>query len=356
LQLRHCLNWDFTFGTKARDDNGVSMRRRRAIIVVIAAAVIAAATVSLVRYFRNRKLILRGAVITANSDPRKQQPIARVEITATNGISAVRTSSDSLGSFTIILRKRILRGPLVTLHFRHMDYEPLDMNVVPSDQIYVAAMSPVHPERVLQQSLATQTVAPNNVVVRYSIKTATVVNVGSVVRTFEVKNKGNVPCSERPPCSPSGKWKAAAGSLVIDAGQGNELRNLRVSCIAGPCPFTKVEPSDLPQAGETVTVTATVWSDTATFLAEAEVAHPMISDLVRNSYPVVFGDALNFTLPPAAEGVSLQADLNGQSIVFPLGPDLILSWADCEVRSNSDQTRVYRCTLKPGYRWAHAAS
>lgn len=324
--------------------------------MVIAAAVIAAATVSLVRYFRNRKLVLRGAVITANADPRKQQPIPGVEITATNGISAVRTTSDSTGAFTITLRKRIIRGPLVTLHFRHMDYGPLDMNVVPSDRIYVANMAPIHPERVLQQSLATQTIASNNVIVRYSIKTATVVNVGSVVRAFEVKNKGNVPCGERPPCSPDGKWKAEAGSIVMEAGQGNQLRNLRVSCIAGPCPFTKVEPSDLPQAGESVTVKATVWSDTATFLVEAEVAHPMISDLVRNSYPVVFGDALNFTLPPAAEGVSLQADLNGESIVFPLGPNLLLSWADCEVRSNADQTRVYRCTLKPGFRWVTAAS
>jgi len=98
-------------------------------------------------------------------------------------------------------------------------------------------------------------------------------------------------------------------------------------------------------------VAAIAWSDTATFLVEAEVVHPMQSDVVRNSYPVIFGDALNFTLPPAAEGVSIQAELNGETIVFPLGPALILSWADCNARINPDQTRVYRCELKPGYRW-----
>jgi hypothetical protein len=170
-----------------------------------------------------------------------------------------------------------------------------------------------------------------------------------------VQNTGNVPCGERPPCSPDGKWKAAMGSITLDAGAGDQFRNVRASCIAGPCPFTKITPSDLQQAGNTLTVSATVWSDTATFLVEAELAHPMISDLVRNSYPVIFGDALNFTLPPAAEGVSLEAELNGENIVFPLGPDLILSWADCNARTNPDQTRVYRCTLKPGYRWAHVA-
>src|SRR5260370_42386723 len=77
----------------------------------------------------------------------------------------------------------------------------------------------------------------------------------------------------------------------------------------------------------------------------------MQSDVVRNSYPVIFGDALNFTLPPAAEGVSIQAELNGETIVFPLGPALILSWADCNARINPAQTRAYRCELKPGYRW-----
>jgi hypothetical protein len=330
-------------------------RRKKAVLVVIVAGVAAIAAVWLVNYIRNRKTIIAGAVITANRDARKERPITGVEITATDGISVVRTASDSSGSFTITLPKRIFRGHLVTLRFRHMDYEPLDMQVVASGKLYVAEMVPIHPEKLLESSLATQTISPN-VTVRYTVKTATVVDVGTTVRAFLVSNKGNLPCSERPPCSPDGKWKAAEASITLDAGPGNELRNFRASCIAGPCPFTKIEPSDLEQAGSTITVAASTWSDTATFLAEAEVVHPMISDLVRTSYPVVFGDALNFTLPPAAEGVSLQADLNGQSIVFPLGPGLVLSWADCNVRVNPDQTRVYRCTLKPGFRWLGSVS
>jgi len=333
----------------------MSKRGKTVAVLLLAAVACAAASVWGVRFVRRRTTIIHGAVITANTDPRKQQPIAGVEITATDGISVVRTNSDASGLFKIVLRKRIFRGHLVTLRFHHMDYEPLDMDVAASDKIYIAQMAPVHPEKLLERSLATQTIS-NNVMVRYSIKTATVLNVGSVVRTFDVKNKGDEPCSERPPCSPDGKWKAATGSIVMDAGEGNQLRNFRASCIAGPCPFTRIDPSDLEHAGQTITVTATVWSDTATFLVEAEVAHPMVSDLIRNSYPVVFGDALNFTLPPAAEGVSLQAELNGESIIFPLGPALLLSWADCEVRANPDQTRVYRCTLKPGFRWLHATT
>jgi hypothetical protein len=334
----------------------MAKRRHKVAIALVLISVGAAAGAWGVRYIRNQTTTLRGAVITSNKDPRKQLPVAGVEITATDGISVIKTSSDSSGAFRISLRKRIFRGHLVTLRFRHMDYEPLEMIVQASDRIYLARMVSIHPEQLLERSLATQTINSTNVTVRYSIKAATVVNVGSLVQTLEVKNVGGQPCNERPPCSSDGKWKAAVNSLTLDAGAGNQLRNLRASCIAGPCPFTRIEPSDLDQAGPTVKVTGTAWSDTATFLIEAEVAHPMISDLVRTSYPVVFGDALNFTLPPAAEGVSLQAELNGESIVFPLGPALLLSWADCDVRANTDHTRVYRCTLKPGYRWAHSTA
>ena len=100
-----------------------------------------------------------------------------------------------------------------------------------------------------------------------------------------------------------------------------------------------------------ITVSARDWSDTATFLLEAEVVHPMVSQIVHESYPVIFGEGLNFTLPSTAEGVSIEAELDGQMIVFPLGPELFLSWASCNARVNPDQTKVYRCDLKPGYRF-----
>src|SRR5205807_6307310 len=118
--------------------------------------------------------------------------------------------------------------------------------------------------------------------VRYTVKALTEVNVGSAVRTFEVENKGNVPCQGRAPCSPDGKWKASTGTATLDAGVGNEFRNARASCIAGPCPFTRIDTSALENDGRTITVSATSWSDTATFLVEAEVVHPMVSDVVRN--------------------------------------------------------------------------
>jgi hypothetical protein len=247
------------------------------------------------------------------------------------------------------LRRGLRRRQPLTLHFRHPGYQPLDLNEFVSDQIYIARMVPISHETRVQSDHPEVTVS--NVRVRYSVKTTTEADVGSAVKTFQVVNVGDVPCKGRHPCSPDGKWKAALSSTSLDAGEGNEFRNARVSCIAGPCPFSHIEFEDLSRGGRKVNVSVRNWSDTTTFLVEAEVVHPMVSDLVRVSYPVIFGRALNFSLPISAEGPSIEAEINADSIVFPLGPDLYLSWADCHVRIDKDQAKAYRCELKPGYRF-----
>ena len=78
---------------------------------------------------------------------------------------------------------------------------------------------------------------------------------------------------------------------------------------------------------------------------------PIVSQMEHWSYPVIFGEGLSFTLPSTAESVSIEADLDGQSIIFPMGPSLFLSWAACDADVNADRGRVYRCTAKSGYRF-----
>jgi hypothetical protein len=80
------------------------------------------------------------------------------------------------------------------------------------------------------------------------------------------------------------------------------------------------------------------------------VFRPMVSQTEHWSYPVIFGDGMTFTLPSTAESVSIQADINGQSIIFPLGPSLFLSWASCDAEVSPDKAKIYRCSPKPGYR------
>jgi hypothetical protein len=325
------------------------MNRKGALWLRVTVAVAVSAVV-LVTWNLNRKpMTLKGTVIRQDADINKEQPIAGVEIVAANGLSPHSCKSESSGFFSLTLGKGIGRGHPITLLLRHPDYQPLDLKASAGDQLYVVHMVPV-PRQTHADSDHPEVVVAN-VRVRYTVKVTTAVDVGSAVRTFQVVNRGNVPCNGRPPCSPDGKWKAAVGGVSLDAGQGNEFRNARASCIAGPCPFTKIDDDAFTHGGRNISVSARDWSDTAAFLLEAEVFHPMVSDSVRVSYPVIFGQALNFTLPPEAEGVAIEADISGSPIVFPLGPTLSLSWAKCNARVNPDRTRVYRCELNPGYRF-----
>ncbi len=323
--------------------------RKIAISAIVIAGLAGALAAVLVAIHRAQPITIKGAVLSQDPDPQKQLPIADVEITGTDGSTVRSAESDSSGFFSLTLRRGLRRRQPLTLHFRHPGYQPLDLNEFVSDQIYLARMVPISHETHVQSDHTD--VAVSNIRVRYSVKTTTEADVGSAVKTFQVENVGDVPCKGRHPCSPDGKWKAALSSSSLDAGDGNEFRNARVSCIAGPCPFSRVEFEDLSRGGRKVSVSVRNWSDTTTYLVEAEVVHPMVSDLVRESYPVIFGRALNFSLPLSAEGPSIEAEINGELIVFPLGPDLYLSWADCHARIDKDQAKAYRCELKPGYRF-----
>jgi hypothetical protein len=316
-------------------------------IALLVGILLTAGILALIRWQKQKPISLWGAVLVQDSDPRQQRPIAGVAISA-GDLAASDTTSDSSGFFFLRLRKPIRKGHPLILVFRHPQYRPLSLNDFVTNRLYVVHLVPLTSNTAPKNQ---PEVKVANVRVRYTVKAMTELNVGSAVKIFEIENKGNVPCNGEPVCSPDGKWKATLGSATLDAGVGNAFRNARSSCIAGPCPFTRIEADYLSQGGQIVTASARDWSDTATFLLEAEVFRPMVSQMEHWSYPVIFGDGLSFTLPSSAESVSIEADLDGQTIIFPLGPSLSLSWATCDAGVNPDKGWVYRCTSKPGYRF-----
>lgn len=332
------------------------MRGRKAVLWIIVASVASLLAIFLgVSFFRNyesRPIVLRGAVIKEDDDPIKQSPIMDVDISEANGLATTSTKSNFMGYFTMPLLRGVDRNESVTLRFLHPDYVPVDLTELVTDKLTIVHLVPI------RKDTETSTVQPDhpvtavaNVRIRYSTETTTQENIGTGVKTFQVQNVGNVPCQNSSPCSPDGKWKAATNSESLDAGEGSVFRNARVSCIAGPCPFTKIDDDGFTQGGRIIKVTVRNWSDTTTFLFQAEVFRPQISDIVRMTYPIILGTSLNFTLPPTAEGPSVEAELNGENIVFPLGPIPILSWADCNVSMSKDRARFYRCELNSGYRF-----
>jgi hypothetical protein len=349
------------------------MDRRSKVGVVVGILLLAGAVagVWLSGVLKTKPLVLKGAVVTSDADPRRQLPVAGAHVvvrlsssvppsdlsrlfsTESAAAPLAETTSDNSGYFALTLPRDIRRGRSISFEISHASYQPLRINDYVGDQLYVVRMELLRRGSIPQPPGPEITIG--NVIARYSVKSINPANVGSAARTFEVVNKGNVPCNGHAPCSPDGRWKAATGSISLEAGPGNEFHNARASCIAGPCPFTHIDDRDLSAGGPTISVSARDWSDTAVFLVEAEVVHPMISDTVRESHPFILGRALNFTVPATAEGITLQAELNGETIVFPLGPALILSWADCTAQMDAQKNKAYRCELKPGYRFGRSS-
>ena len=307
--------------------------------------------VAIVMKLRPATITLTGVVLRQDPDSRKQLPIPNVKIAATDGERSATAESDTAGLFKLRLTNGGWRDRPVMFTFQHPDYRPMEVAPLAKQKIerelYVVRMTPnVAP---VTTPASPHETAIKDVRVRYSEKTSSTVNVGSTAKTFTVENAANVACGGKPPCSPDGRWKASQGGVTMDAGAGQQFDNARVSCIAGPCPFTRIDSGAIPAPGRTITVQVTDWSDTVTFLVEAEVTRTMPSDAIRQAYPAIFGRSMSFTLPGTAQGPSIQADLGGSEIVFPLGPALQLSWADCTLQVAADKTRLYLCQLKPGY-------
>jgi hypothetical protein len=311
------------------------------------AVALSVVAVALILRMRHASVALVGVVLRQDSDPRKQLPIANVKVTATEGERSAQGESDTSGLFRLELPNGGWRERPVPMEFRHPGYQPTEITQPMNGELYIVRMTPIPVQAV--GPAAVKEIAIKDVRVRYAEQTSSTVNVGSAAKTFRVPNVGNVPCGNQPPCSPDGKWKASMGNITMDAGAGQQFNNARVSCIAGPCPFTKIETGAVPRPGRTITVTVRNWSDTVTFLVEAEVTRDMPSDAIREAYPAIYGRSMSFTLPSTAEGPSLETELDGADVVFPLGPALDLSWAECTLQVGADQTKLYRCELKPGY-------
>jgi hypothetical protein len=326
-------------------------RRKIAAIAsgIATLAVILIIVFMVIRSHRNKRgpNTIQGAIVKHNVDTKRESPIENVEISAENGLAAQKAKSDFSGFFRLTLLPQVEPGQSIVLNFQHPDYLPVKMQATVGDHLYVVEMAPVHGE--VEASLNEKEVMVTNVLVRYSIASTSFEDVGSGVKTFQVMNQGNVPCKGQKPCSPDEKWKAAIGSASLDSGDGNVFQNARVSCIAGPCPFTRIDSDGFSKPARTISVSVRDWSGTTTFLLQAEVYRSVANNLIRVSYPVIFGRSLNFTLPADAEGTSLEAEMDGSQIIFPLAPDPVLSWADCNVRVEKKQAKDYRCELKSGY-------
>jgi hypothetical protein len=301
--------------------------KKVALWAVAGAIAVAAGVVLLVHleHWRPRVIIMRGAVIRSSADTRKELPIAGAEITVSDNVARVTTISGQTGYFKVKFRERVWPEETLNLNFQHPGYKPLDIKVkiglhLPVDphKLFIAKMKPVATPRT---RVARHAVKVSDVRIRYTVNYRTEQNIGSMVKVFQIANKGGVPCNGKELCSPDRRWRASKKSVTLDAGSGNIFRNVRASCIAGPCPFTQIDSRGFEHGGQTIVASAIDWSDSATFLVEAEVFHEAIASKVR------------------------------KLMVFPYDTDLYMNWAVCGSRKGPNHDTIYQCELKPEYKF-----
>jgi hypothetical protein len=317
---------------------------------VVATVMTVAATVVICRSSHQEEIkVLTGCILRDDPDSRKQLPLENVEIDVDKDVAADMTRSQASGLFRLNLRPGIEPGRTILLRLRHSDYEPLNIYEEAADKLYILHMAAIpHAPALVPEG---PEVAVSSVRVRYTETSTTTLNVGSAGKILEVINTGNVSCDKSSVCSPDGKWKASIGKTSLDAGGGNSFQDARLTCIAGPCAFTKVDDDGFSRGGRTISASVRNWSDPVTFLLEAQVVHTMVGDVIRQSYPVKLGHGMDFTLPPMAQGPSIEAEIDQVDVVYPLGPTLVLSWLTCGLKIDADQAKLYHCDLKPGYRF-----
>jgi hypothetical protein len=336
------------------------MKPKTIAVWVVLCALGAAAAIVLIlvrqRLVRPHFITIQGAVIQRDAEAGKEVPIADATVTVADDVMRGTARSAASGYFRVVIRERVRPGATVHLEFRAAGYHPLEMELETGPhadlkRLLIAELNPVGVPAVTPAGHPP--VPVSNVRIRYTVNYEAETDIGALARVFQVINQGDVPCKGSSLCSPDGLWKASRGSVKLDAGTGKIFRNVRASCIAGPCPFTQIQPGGPAGGEQTVVISAVDWSDTATFLVEAEVFDRSIASSVRESYPVIYGRDFHFTLPPTAEGPSILAEISGTDVVFPLGNGIYLDWVACSTRISPENVNgtIYQCKLKPGYQF-----
>src|SRR5579864_5566860 len=95
---------------------------------LLVAALLAAGSLALIRWQKQKTITLQGAILIQDADPRKQQPIAGVEVSA-GDLAMSATKTDSSGLFVLKLRKPIRRGHAIILDFHHPQYRSEERRV-----------------------------------------------------------------------------------------------------------------------------------------------------------------------------------------------------------------------------------
>src|SRR5258706_16305137 len=158
------------------------MTKPQKIAIWAAVAIVVGALAGVITIKRSRFVeirVLTGTVLTQDENVNRQVPIPNAEIRMAGGPAESSSKSDSAGLFVVRLPRGIFPGRSITLQFRHMGYQPLDIRTPAGDQLYLVRMQPIARDAKGE----TPEVGVTNIRVRYTVPSTNIVSVGSTVKT-----------------------------------------------------------------------------------------------------------------------------------------------------------------------------
>jgi len=111
---------------------------------------------------------------------------------------------------------------------------------------------------------------------------------------FQVENVANVPCKGKLRVARRQMESLRSGSASLERAWEINFK-CSILVIQGPAPFTKIESNGFPKAARKSRLLLAIVKYGHLFSGR-EVVHACQSQIDHQSYPVIFGPALNFTL------------------------------------------------------------
>src|SRR5579884_4222953 len=152
-------------------------------------AIIALGALFIIRQMRpGPPVVLTGVVLVEDKEPQKQAPIGFAQVDAILGQKRFTTRGDATGLFRLTLPRSFRSGLPILLHVESAGYRARNFVVHNPDQIQVLHLASAHPSPV--RTVAQPVPVSTTVRVRYTEQSSVTTILGSLVKTFEVVNKG----------------------------------------------------------------------------------------------------------------------------------------------------------------------
>ncbi len=237
--------------------------------------------------------------------------------------------------------KRVWPSEEVNLSFRDSDYHPLDLRFLVGLRSSLKKLTVAELEPVAQPSGAVgKPSVVSNIRIRYSVNYRAKQIFAPVWRPFKLSIRETCRASNNIRALRTGSGRHPRVRLRWTLAPITNSATCAHRAFPGRAHLLGSTPADIRAEAASLRPRRSIGPIPQRSSWKPKFSHYTTDSNVRESYPVIYGRVMHFTLPSNQEGVSIEAEIDGSPMVFPPGPDLYTSWATCSCRRR--RGKLYR--------------